>query len=117
MPKPLADRAPSPAATDARSIHCAGSATASLSPPPASDRSTGFGHGSDGREVLEELARARMPFGRYKGRLLVRLPEAYLVWLRHRGFPRGKLGNLLETALVIRSNGLESLLRPLLPPE
>ena len=29
---------------------------------------------------LTELANARMPFGKYKDRYLVDLPEAYLVW-------------------------------------
>lgn len=64
-------------------------------------------------EILAELARARMPFGKYKGVRLLELPEAYLAWFARQGMPPGKLGMLLETALVIRSNGLDSLLRHL----
>jgi uncharacterized protein (DUF3820 family) len=55
-----------------------------------------------------------MPFGKYQGQLLVQLPEAYLAWFARKGMPSGKLGMMLSTALVIRSNGLEDLVRPLL---
>jgi hypothetical protein len=55
-----------------------------------------------------------MPFGKYKGTLLLRLPEAYLAWFARQGMPKGKLGMLLETALVVRSSGLEPLVEPLL---
>lgn len=67
--------------------------------------------------VLVELANARMPFGKYKGVLLLRLPDAYLAWFKRQGFPGGKLGMLMETALEVRLNGLEHLLRPLLKTE
>jgi len=50
-----------------------------------------------------------MPFGKYEGMRLVELPEAYLAWFQRKGFPKGRLGVLLETALVVRSNGLEPL--------
>jgi uncharacterized protein len=61
------------------------------------------------RDLLRELVTYRMPFGKYVGTRLVELPEAYLAWFQRKGFPPGKLGVLLETALVIRSNGLEAL--------
>ena len=51
-----------------------------------------------------------MPFGKYKGRVLVDLPEPYLNWFRQKGFPNGKLGVLLETLYEIKLNGLEYLL-------
>lgn len=75
--------------------------------------------GPDERQALIELANTRMPFGKYKGRLLIELPEPYLVWLSRQGFPRGRLGMLLESALSVRTNGLEALVRPLVrePPE
>ena len=41
---------------------------------------------------LRELANMRMPFGKYKDRYLVDLPEAYLVWFGRQGFPQGLLG-------------------------
>jgi uncharacterized protein (DUF3820 family) len=63
-------------------------------------------------EILIQLARMRMPFGRYKDRILCDLPEPYLVWFSRKGFPSGKLGLLLETLYEIKVNGLEYLLKP-----
>ncbi|WP_339840709.1 DUF3820 family protein [uncultured Maribacter sp.] len=63
------------------------------------------------RQKLIELAHYRMPFGKYKGRYLVDLPESYLVWFQQKGFPDGKLGDLLRSTLEIRTNGLESIIR------
>jgi uncharacterized protein (DUF3820 family) len=60
-------------------------------------------------EFLLELAEARMPFGKYMGRLLIDLPEPYVVWFRQQGFPNGKLGKQLETVYVVKANGLEHL--------
>jgi uncharacterized protein len=65
------------------------------------------------REQLSALLEARMPFGKYKGQLLIDLPEAYLVWFQRQGYPRGKLGEQLQTVLSVKSNGLMPLLRPL----
>lgn len=59
--------------------------------------------------LMLELAEARMPFGKYKGRLLIDLPEPYVIWFRQKGFPNGKLGQQLETVYVIKANGLEYL--------
>lgn len=59
------------------------------------------------------LARNRMPFGKYQGRLLIDVPEEYLLWLSRQGMPNGKLGQLLGLALEIKVNGLEHLLTPL----
>lgn len=69
--------------------------------------------GPDERHALLELANTRMPFGKYQGQLLLDLPEAYLVWFSRQGFPPGKLGMLLESALSVKMNGLEALVRPL----
>jgi uncharacterized protein (DUF3820 family) len=54
-----------------------------------------------------------MPFGRYQGRLICNLPEAYLVWFKQKGFPKGRLGVLLASMYEIKLNGLEYLLDPL----
>ena len=64
-------------------------------------------------QQLIELVTQTMPFGRYQGRVLADLPEPYLVWFSQKGFPRGHLGELLETLYVLKLNGLEYLLRPL----
>ena len=64
-------------------------------------------------EFLLRLANARMPFGKYAGRLLIDLPEAYVVWFARKGYPEGEIGELLANLYAIKENGLESLLRPL----
>lgn len=62
---------------------------------------------------LVEIANTRMPFGKYKGQLLVQLPEPYLVWYEQKGFPEGKLGQQLRLMYEIKVNGLEKLIWPL----
>ena len=64
-------------------------------------------------QVLLKLARARMPYGRYQGRLLIDLPEPYVVWFSQKGFPDGSLGELLQMVYEIKVNGLEYLFKPL----
>jgi len=74
------------------------------------DNQAGSGHKN---EVLLELVTTRMPFGKYKDRLLCDLPVNYLEWFSRQGFPPDKLGSQLSTMYEIKSNGLEYLLRPL----
>ena len=62
---------------------------------------------------LIKLTNATMPFGKYAGRLLLDLPEPYVIWFSHAGFPKGELGELLASIQSVKENGLESLLRPL----
>ncbi len=64
-------------------------------------------------EELLELARMEMPFGKYAGRLLIDLPEPYVVWFGQQGFPGGKLGKMLAIVYEIKVNGLEYLFEPL----
>ena len=68
----------------------------------------------DSRKELVELANARMPFGKYEGKLLIELPEHYLVWYQNKGFPKGKLGSQLAHMMEIKLNGLEKLIYPLI---
>ena len=63
---------------------------------------------------LIKLANTKIPFGKYQNRLLLDLPEAYLVWFKQKGFPKGEMGNLLNEMLEIKVNGLEYLLKPLI---
>lgn len=65
------------------------------------------------RTILRELITTEMPFGKYKGQTIARLPVSYLEWFDREGFPPGKLGMLLSTMHVIKTNGLEDLLNPL----
>lgn len=64
-------------------------------------------------QTLLKLASMQMPFGKYQGRLLMDLPEPYLLWFANKGWPKGELGQLLQLMLEIRINGLEGLLQPL----
>ena len=65
------------------------------------------------KEILTDLVTKRMPYGKYKGRLICDIPEHYLIWMQKQGFPDGKLGMWLSTMYEIRLNGLEYLLRNL----
>lgn len=65
------------------------------------------------KEDLVELAKFQMPFGKYTGRVIIDLPEEYLLWFKDKGFPEGKLGMLMALALEIKIEGLESLIEPL----
>jgi uncharacterized protein (DUF3820 family) len=60
---------------------------------------------------LIKLAHYKMPFGKYSGRYLTDLPEAYIIWYRNKGLPKGELGEMLAEMIEIKTNGLEYLLR------
>jgi hypothetical protein len=59
---------------------------------------------------LKELLTYEMPFGKYKGWRILDIPVYYLEWMEAKGFPEGKLGMMLSTAHVIKTNGLMHLL-------
>jgi uncharacterized protein len=65
------------------------------------------------RDLLIELVKMKMPFGKYKDIIICNLPVSYLEWFQRKGFPKGKLGMLLATMYEIRINGLTHLLEPL----
>lgn len=71
-------------------------------------------------EALAEIGRYHMPFGKYgpkyyppKGVPLYDLPDEYVIWFRHNGFPKGKLGRLIEIICEIRMTGAEAVFEPL----
>ncbi len=65
-------------------------------------------------EILLEIVKTKMPFGKYKDWLLCDLPVSYLEWfLRKGGFPKGKLGQMLATVYEIKMNGLHEILNEL----
>jgi uncharacterized protein (DUF3820 family) len=78
-----------------------------------SDHQKAYPHVQLDKNAFLKLAQATMPFGRYAGRRLVDLPEAYVVWLSRKGFPEGELGEMLSTVYEIKVNGLEYLFKPL----
>ena len=65
------------------------------------------------QQDLVKIANYEMPFGRYKNTPLIQLSEDYLLWFVDRGFPTGKLGELMQMTLEIKINGLENLIYPL----
>lgn len=74
----------------------------------------------DFRNLLGELAEARMPFGKYgrkehppDGFPLYDLPIEYLIWFKERGFPKGRLGELMEAVFDIKSCGMDEVFEPL----
>ncbi|KAJ9432296.1 MULTISPECIES: DUF3820 family protein [Enterobacterales] len=66
------------------------------------------------KQQLVEIANTVMPFGKYKGRVLIDVPEEYLLWFARKDeFPAGKLGELMQLTLTIKIEGLEGLIKPL----
>lgn len=61
-------------------------------------------------QLLVDIVSMKMPFGKYKGTVLRYLPVSYLEWFKREGFPKGRLGMMLETLYEIKINGLEGLL-------
>jgi uncharacterized protein (DUF3820 family) len=78
-----------------------------------SDDQKAYPHVQPDNNAFLKLAQAVMPFGKYAGRRLVDLPERYVVWLSRKGFPKGELGEMLNTVYDIKVNGLEYLFQPL----
>ncbi len=63
------------------------------------------------RQKLIELAHYKMPYGKFKERYLLDLPEAYLIWFQRNGFPNGKLGKHMMAILEVKMNGMEGLIK------
>jgi uncharacterized protein len=64
-------------------------------------------------EDLQRLVTQKMPYGKYKDRLIADLPGHYLAWFAREGFPAGQLGRLLALMHEIDHNNLRELLAPL----
>ena len=62
-------------------------------------------------QFLLDLAKAKMPFGQFKNRYLIDLPEHYLVWFKNQGFPKGKLEQQMASVYELQINGLEDIVR------
>jgi len=74
----------------------------------------------DFRRLLLEIGRIRMPFGRFgpkdyppSGVPLMDLPPEYLVWFKDRGFPKGRLGELMAVVCEIKEVGMDMVFDPL----
>lgn len=74
----------------------------------------------DFRNLLLEIATTHMPFGLFgrdrvppHGTAIMDLPEEYLLWFKQRGFPKGRLGELMAHACEIKELGMNSVFDPL----
>ncbi|TJY36314.1 DUF3820 family protein [Pontimicrobium aquaticum] len=63
------------------------------------------------KQFLIKLAKTKMPYGKYKGKYMIDLPEHYVVWYKTKGFPKGQIGKMLATVYELKVNGLEELVR------
>jgi hypothetical protein len=68
---------------------------------------------------LADIATTRMPFGKFgpehfppRGVPLYDLPVEYLAWFDRRGFPRGRLGELLRIVHQMKVDGLDEIFDP-----
>jgi uncharacterized protein len=77
---------------------------------------------SDGlARTLGEIARTHMPFGKYgpktyppKGVPIYDLPYEYLAWFpRNGGYPKGRLGELLEFVCLAKRDGADAIFEPI----
>ncbi len=74
----------------------------------------------DFRNLLEEIGATRMPFGKFgikayppAGVPIMDLPEEYLAWFKERGFPKGRLGELMAQVCEIKAVGMDQVFDPL----
>lgn len=74
----------------------------------------------DFRNLLVEIGKARIPFGKFgikayppAGVPIMDLPVEYLVWFKERGFPKGRLGELMAQVCEIKSVGMDAVFDPL----
>jgi uncharacterized protein (DUF3820 family) len=72
------------------------------------------------RELLAEAVTWHMPFGKYgpdhyppHGVPLIDLPPEYLGWFKQRGFPGGKLGQMMELIYEAKIHGADHVFAPL----
>ncbi|MDG1357882.1 MAG: DUF3820 family protein [Akkermansiaceae bacterium] len=72
------------------------------------------------RAILVEIGDFHMPFGRFgpkdfppRGLPIMDLPEEYLAWFQQRGFPNGRLGELLEMVWSIKDVGMDGVFDPM----
>lgn len=74
----------------------------------------------DFRNLLVEIGKTRMPFGKFgikeyppSGVPIMDLPVEYLVWFKERGFPKGRLGELMAQVCEIKEVGMDAVFDPI----
>ena len=66
---------------------------------------------------LREISQTVMPFGRFSGRPLAELPAEYLHWFVGKGWPKGRLGELMQMVYQMKADGSEVAFDPFRAPE
>lgn len=73
----------------------------------------------DFREMLAEIAKTHIPFGRFgpkefppRGVPIMDLPPEYLQWFAERGFPSGRLGELMQSVYEMKAVGMDAVFDP-----
>ncbi len=56
---------------------------------------------------LKEIGQTEMPFGRFSGRKLYDLPAEYLNWFQFHGWPKGRLGHLMQIVHQMKVDGAD----------
>lgn len=74
----------------------------------------------DFRNLLQEIGETHIPFGKFgikahppAGVPIMDLPIEYLSWFLERGFPKGRLGELMAQVLEIKAVGMDSVFDPI----
>jgi uncharacterized protein (DUF3820 family) len=74
----------------------------------------------DFRNLLIEIGKTRIPFGKFgikayppAGVPIMDLPIEYLSWFKERGFPKGRLGELMAQVFEIKAVGMDSVFDPM----
>lgn len=74
----------------------------------------------DFRNLLIEIGQTWMPFGKFgpkdyppRGVPIMDLPPEYLAWFKERGFPNGRLGELLEAVCDLKEVGMDMVFEPM----
>ena len=74
----------------------------------------------DFRNLLAEIGGTHMPFGKFgkndyppHGVPIMDLPIEYLAWFKERGFPKGRLGELMAQVWEIKVAGMDAVFDPM----
>lgn len=74
----------------------------------------------DFRNLLIEIGQTSMPFGKFgpkdyppRGIPIMDLPADYLEWFKLNGFPKGRLGELLESVHDLKDVGMDLVFEPM----
>ena len=63
------------------------------------------------KQILIDLSKMKMTYGKYKGGYLIDLPKQYIIWYKNKGFLSGKFGKQLELVYELQLNGHEDIVR------